>query len=391
MLSRRKFLKTGLTTGAAAIPLASVLDAAQQPDQHAANSAPKIPAYQMIAMPARLAQSPAASEPWQNRVRRVGQTNMTEHDPAVMNVEEWADYWHSCKVDVVFVSVTGILAFYPSKVPFHRHGKFLNGRDFFGECAAGGKETRHARGGAHESRPELGRCTRGAPGVGDAPQGRLCAVQHGGAAALQDLHVLHLHGRLRAGRDARDQFALRSRLLLHQRMAADRHAARVFLRGVQQTAGQRYTGLLARLQRSRAGFVEALRRNREREEGRQFLLCQFGRERARQREPRPIGQNHRVVPGRQPGTHLRRSRGVGMQPAGPRVQRCDGWKICRQRDGSLLHRDSRMAQFVQVSGRNAHVVQRNAGQRHGALQPFRRRGKGILRGSPLAESGRGVF
>ncbi len=140
MLSRRKFLKTGLTTGAAAIPLASVLDAAQQPDQPAANFAPKIPAYQMIAMPARLAQSAAASEPWQNRVRRVGQTNMTEHDPAVMNVEEWADYWHSCKVDVVFVSVTGILAFYPSKVPFHRHGKFLNGRDFFGECAAAAKK-----------------------------------------------------------------------------------------------------------------------------------------------------------------------------------------------------------------------------------------------------------
>jgi hypothetical protein len=38
------------------------------------------------------------------------------------------------------VSVTGILAFYPSKVPFHRHGKFLNGRDFFGECAAAAKK-----------------------------------------------------------------------------------------------------------------------------------------------------------------------------------------------------------------------------------------------------------
>ncbi len=140
MLSRRKFLKTGLTTGAAAIPLASVLDAAQQPAHQPAMPEPSIPAYQMIALPARLAKSDTASEPWQNRVRRVGQTNMTEHDPAVMNVEEWANYWHSCKVDVVFVSVTGILAFYPSKVPFHRHGKFLNGRDFFGECAAAAKK-----------------------------------------------------------------------------------------------------------------------------------------------------------------------------------------------------------------------------------------------------------
>ncbi len=140
MLSRRKFLKTGLTTGAAAIPLASVLDAAQQPAHDAAMPAPSIPAYQLVAIPARLPQPIAAAEPWQNKVRRVGQTNMTEHDPAVMNVEEWADYWHWCKVDVVFVSVTGILAFYPSKVPFHRHGKFLDGRDFFGECAAAAKK-----------------------------------------------------------------------------------------------------------------------------------------------------------------------------------------------------------------------------------------------------------
>jgi hypothetical protein len=64
---------------------------------------------------------------------------MTEHDPAVMNIEEWADYWHSARADVLFISVTGILAFYPSKVKFHRHGKFLNGRDFFGECVAAAK------------------------------------------------------------------------------------------------------------------------------------------------------------------------------------------------------------------------------------------------------------
>ncbi len=54
-------------------------------------------------------------------------------------MEEWADYWASLKVDVVLVSITGILAFYPSKVPFHKPGKFLNGRDFAGECIAAAK------------------------------------------------------------------------------------------------------------------------------------------------------------------------------------------------------------------------------------------------------------
>ena len=78
--------------------------------------------------------------PWQRKIRRVGQSNMTEHDPVVLNVEEWADYWASLKVDAVLVSVTGIMAFYQTKVPFHRKGKYLGDRDFFGECCAAAKK-----------------------------------------------------------------------------------------------------------------------------------------------------------------------------------------------------------------------------------------------------------
>ena len=81
-----------------------------------------------------------AQSPWQQSVRRIGQLNMTEHDPAVMNVTEWADYWASLKVDAVLVSVTGILAFYPTNVPYHRRAKFLNGRDLFGECCEAAKK-----------------------------------------------------------------------------------------------------------------------------------------------------------------------------------------------------------------------------------------------------------
>jgi Hypothetical glycosyl hydrolase 6/Beta-galactosidase trimerisation domain len=84
--------------------------------------------------------SPAQSVPWHQQIRRVGQLNMTEHDPAVLNVEEWADYWASLKVDVVLVSVTGILAFYPTTVPFHRRASFLNNRDLFGECCSAAKK-----------------------------------------------------------------------------------------------------------------------------------------------------------------------------------------------------------------------------------------------------------
>ena len=95
----------------------------------------------LVALPVRASAANPSQTPWQMRVRRVGQTNMTEHDPVAMNIQEWADFWHSAQTDVVFVSVTGILAFYPSKVPFHKHGKFLNGRDFFGECVAAARRS----------------------------------------------------------------------------------------------------------------------------------------------------------------------------------------------------------------------------------------------------------
>jgi hypothetical protein len=140
VLNRRNFLKTG----AAALPLSAALQALQPDAKRSAeliaDEAVDEAAPKLIALPPRLPAVDPATLPWQQNIRRVGQSNMTEHDPAVMNIEEWADFWHSAGADIVFISVTGILAFYPSKVKFHRHGKFLNGRDFFGECVAAAKK-----------------------------------------------------------------------------------------------------------------------------------------------------------------------------------------------------------------------------------------------------------
>jgi hypothetical protein len=83
--------------------------------------------------------SDGADVPWQRKIRRLGQLNMTEHDPVTLDIEEWADYWASLKVDAVLVSVTGILAYYQTKVPFHRKGKYLGDRDFFGDCCRAAK------------------------------------------------------------------------------------------------------------------------------------------------------------------------------------------------------------------------------------------------------------
>ena len=140
MLNRRAFLKTT----AVAIPVTAAVHAlgptSAPTAEEAAMTGMNGPIPQLISLPPRLAPKNQAAEPWQQKVRRVGQSNMTEHDPAVMNIEEWADYWRRTDADIVFISVTGILAFYPSKVKFHRHGKYLHGRDFFGECVAAAKK-----------------------------------------------------------------------------------------------------------------------------------------------------------------------------------------------------------------------------------------------------------
>lgn len=140
MPNRRQFLKTG----AASLPLAAAIEALHPEHVRAIETIPDVTSGgaipKLVPLLPRLAPIDPATLPWQQNIHRVGQSNMTEHDPAVMNIEEWADYWHDANAEIVFVSVTGILAFYPSKVKFHRQGKFLNGRDFFGECVTAAKK-----------------------------------------------------------------------------------------------------------------------------------------------------------------------------------------------------------------------------------------------------------
>ena len=78
----------------------------------------------------------AEDAPWYARMRRCGQVNFNEKDPLAFDVESWADYWASLKVDAVLLNGGGILAFYPTEVPYHRRSEFLGERDLFGEIAA---------------------------------------------------------------------------------------------------------------------------------------------------------------------------------------------------------------------------------------------------------------
>jgi hypothetical protein len=86
-----------------------------------------------------VASAQSAELPWYRRIKRVGQTNFNERDPEFGDVEKWADYWASAKVEAVALSVSGPVAFYPTEVPFFHRSVYLNGRDLFGECVKAAK------------------------------------------------------------------------------------------------------------------------------------------------------------------------------------------------------------------------------------------------------------
>ncbi|MDF0546300.1 beta-galactosidase trimerization domain-containing protein [Sphingobium sp. H39-3-25] len=82
----------------------------------------------------------STTPPWYHSIKRIGQTNFNELDPAGGDVEAWADFWASAKVQAVALSVSGPVAFYPTEVPHFQISKALAGRDLFGECLTAAKK-----------------------------------------------------------------------------------------------------------------------------------------------------------------------------------------------------------------------------------------------------------
>lgn len=78
--------------------------------------------------------------PWYSTMRRCGHLNFNEQDPLTMDVDAWTDYFASLKVDALMPNGGGIMAFYPTSVPFHRRSEFLGSRDLFGETVAAARK-----------------------------------------------------------------------------------------------------------------------------------------------------------------------------------------------------------------------------------------------------------
>jgi len=77
------------------------------------------------------------TEPWFRRLTRWGQTNITEKDPLTYDIEWWRGHWKKTQVQGVIINAGGIVAYYPTKIPYHYKAQFLQGRDLFGDlCKA---------------------------------------------------------------------------------------------------------------------------------------------------------------------------------------------------------------------------------------------------------------
>jgi len=80
-----------------------------------------------------------SARPWYETMRRCGQLNLNEMDAASLDVASWIDYWSSLKLDALLLNGGGIVAFYPTAVPYHHRSDFLGSRDLFGELASATK------------------------------------------------------------------------------------------------------------------------------------------------------------------------------------------------------------------------------------------------------------
>ena len=75
--------------------------------------------------------------PWFRRITRWGQTNITEKDPIIYDIDWWRNHWKKTQTQGVVINAGGIVAYYPTKIPLHYQAQYLQGRDLFGDlCKA---------------------------------------------------------------------------------------------------------------------------------------------------------------------------------------------------------------------------------------------------------------
>jgi hypothetical protein len=77
------------------------------------------------------------SRDWYGRPMRWAQLAFVEDDPGNYDLSFWLDYFQRIHADAACLSAGGVVAFYPTEVPFHYRSKWLGTMDAFGDIAAG--------------------------------------------------------------------------------------------------------------------------------------------------------------------------------------------------------------------------------------------------------------
>jgi hypothetical protein len=78
-----------------------------------------------------LALPTTSDDDWFDRPMRWAQINMTEDDPARMDVPFWLDYFKRIHADGACLSAGGVVAFYPTDIQFHHRSQWLPGHEAF--------------------------------------------------------------------------------------------------------------------------------------------------------------------------------------------------------------------------------------------------------------------
>lgn len=78
--------------------------------------------------------------PWYKRVKRWGQTNLTEDDPERNNIDFWREQWKRTKIQGVIINCGGIVAYYPSKFGLQYRAATLGDRDYYEEWSKAARE-----------------------------------------------------------------------------------------------------------------------------------------------------------------------------------------------------------------------------------------------------------
>ena len=78
-----------------------------------------------------------SSTGWYGRPMRWAQLAFVEDDPGNYDLSFWLDYFQRIHADAACLSAGGVVAFYPTEIPFHYRSRWLGTMDAFGDIVAG--------------------------------------------------------------------------------------------------------------------------------------------------------------------------------------------------------------------------------------------------------------